>query len=562
MIAQTALAQLRVGQWNITNWRAVDVDGDATAMPPIPARGPAFRTALYGAAPSGLQFAPDVLIVEEITEGSGSGQTNLDALVGVLNSAPGSPGDWAAAPYVANQGDTGNALLYRTSKIQWISTITLGTQGVDVCQCSDTNKSPRDNQRWRVRLVGYSGPGAELYIYGAHMKAGSTPDDQARRVPEAKRIRDDANDLPAGIGGVILGGDFNVQNSGQTFYQYLIGYDSLFPVGDPRRMQGGQFFDPINRAGVPATSTTSATIVTWENSSTYRNIHTQEPSSQMDSRHDQILIGASLRDGQGMSYIPYSSSGNILAQFVPAGGTTAWFDDNHSYRCWGNDGNNYGTNIMNSGNAMVGGTIASALITTVSGNGHLPVYLDLQVPARLGSPAGTIDFGTVTQNSVAQQTIQISNAANVALYSKGNNGWGIDPLTYSLSASGPFAAPPGTFTRTATAAPAATNSHTITLDTTVPGLRTGTLTISSDDPDVPVRVINLVAQVGPAGPPPPPAGNYDVNGDGVISIEDLHSWYGLFTDVNGSGSVDISDLTALRNYLRWYETQDVTHGRR
>lgn len=509
--APSTEAQVRICQWNVTNFGASE----------SAARLNAFRSSFYGVVPSGLlageSMSPDIVVLQEIIQGGApsypppgniaskqsSGQASVTAFKNMLNTAAGSPGDWEAAPYVANQGDTGNALFYRTSKVQLILPIvTLGTHGVDVCgagNCGDqTNQSPRDNQRWRVRLVGYTGAGAELYIYGGHFKAGDTGTDQTRREPEARRIRADAGTLPSNIGGFILGGDFNIQASSQKAYRYLVEYSATTMAGydtptDVRQTLAGQFWDPINRPG------------NWNNTCAFRNIHTQEPGTEMDDRHDQILISASLRTGQGMSYIPAVSGGNILAAFVSAPTTNCasvtsnndWYDANHSYRCWGNDGNHFNMAINAGGtNTQVGAAIAADLITTTQGNGHLPVFLDLQVPAKLGAPTATIDFGTVNQSASASVVISVTNAGNVGLHSKSGNGWGIDPLNYSLAASGGFAAPGGSFIRTATAAPAQSNTHTITMDTSTLGPRMGTLTITSDDPDEPARVIQLVGNVG------------------------------------------------------------------
>ena len=544
-----AEAQVRIGQWNITNWNSSDVT----------ARGAAFQSAIFDVAPNGQRFQPDVLILEEITEGSGGGATAVAAFVNLMNAACGCANDWVAAPYVTNQGDTGNALLYRASKIQLLGTVTLGVSGVDVG--GGATQSPRDNQRWRVRLIGYTGAGAELYIYGAHFKAGDTSADQARRNPEGLRIRNDSNVLPAGIGGFLIGADFNIQDSAQLAYQYLVGAGAGFPTGDPRLISAGQFFDPINRPGA------------WNNNCSFRNIHTQEPGGAgtsgggMDDRHDQILISASLRDGQGMSYIPATPGGNILAPFISVPGGCVqnandnyWNDPNHSYRAWGNDGNHFNT-VINAGgtNSQVGSVIATNLITTTATGGHLPVYLDVQVPAKLGGPTGTINVGTFNVGQAASVTIQISNAGDVAKYSKDGSGWGIDPLTYTLTATAGFSAPGGTFNRTATAAPAQTNSHVITMDTSTPGTKTGVLTIQTDDPDNPTRNIVLSGVVNGGGPPP---GNYDVNGDGVVNNDDLYAWFGLFTDVNQNGTVDANDIAALRTFLRWTEVQDMTQGRR
>lgn len=560
LCASSATAQVRIGQWNITNYSSDD----------FATRGAAFQTAIYGVAPNLLQFAPDMLVVQEIDKSSGTGNAAAVAsfLTSILNSAPGSPGDWAAATFVVNQGDTSNALFYRTSRFTEVGTpITLGTSGDDVG--SGDTQSPRDNQRWRMRIAGYTGAGAEFYVYSGHFKAGATGTDQSRRIPEAKRIRADANALPSNAGGFMLCGDFNIQNSAQTAYRYMVEY-SASPLGgydsptDVRQTLAGQFWDPINKPGA------------WNDGCAFRNIHTQEPgasSGGMDDRHDQILISASLRDGQGLSYIANSPGGNILVPFMDPTGTCTtggmtndWNDPNHSFRCWGNDGNHMNVAINAGGyNTQVGTTIAADLITTTAGNGHLPVFMDMQVPARLGAPAAnsTIDLGTVAQNSTTTVTVQISNAANVTVFSKNGSGWGIDPLTYSLATAGPFTVQGGLgpFNRSATAAPAQTTSHTINLDTSSTGAKSGTLTITSDDPGEPTRIINLIAQVGPGGPP---TGNFDVNSDGSVSTEDLYAWFtgGPGADVNGDTVINATDLNLLRTFLRYTESADITAGRR
>lgn len=518
--AGTAAGQLRVAEWNVTNYSA--------SSP----RDPDFRTALYGVGPGGRQFAPDILLIQEVIE-SGGGMAAVNSFLDNLNLAPGSPGDWAAAPYVMNGGDTGNAMFYRTSKVVWLGTVTLSTD-----TGTGPTQAPRDTQRWQVRMVGYSGIDSHLYLYGAHFKAGATTADQLRREPEGQRIRIDANALDDSANFMVLA-DMNVQCSCQEFYQYMVGNS-----GSPAFTAdlSGRFFDPINTPGGLTGSTD------WENNFAYRFIHTQDPTGPMDSRHDQILFGANLRDGQGMDYLPASSAGgNIFAAYS----TSTWDDPNHSYRAWGNDGSSYNTVLNTSSNAMVGNAIAQALVNSAANGGHLPVYLDLQVPAKISAPA-SVAFGNVNLNSVAQMVIQISNGADVALWSKDGSGWGIDALNYSMTASSGFTAPVGNFVD---APGGGTNSHTITMNTSTPGPKSGTLTIISDDPDTPVLAINLSGVVGAAY-------DYDVDDDGLVNIQDLHRWYGLFTDVDGSGTVTLDDVTALRAHLRSNEVADMTAGRR
>lgn len=525
-VALPAAGQLRVAEWNVTNY----------GVPYI--RDADFQTAIYGIAPNGLRFAPDVLLIQEVVEGSsggsGTGGQNAAQFLAMLNAAPGSPGDWALAPYILNGGNSGNAMYYRTSKIVWMGTATLSTD-----TGTGATQAPRDNQRWQVRLAGYSGLGAQMYMYGGHFKASSGSANEARRLPEGRRLRIDANALPDAAH-FLLCADMNVQDAFEPAYLYLTTTSASPPMGEEFLADpSGRFVDPINSPG------------SWENNGLYRYIHTQDPATQMDSRLDQILISGNLRDGQGLDYLPAAPGGNILLPYYTTSVGNTWNDPNHSYRAWGNDGGSYNTVLRTTGNTMVGPVIAQALVNTADGLGHLPVFLDVQVPAKASAPVAA-SFGTVPAGSVAQISVQIGNGADVNLWSRDGTGAGIDALTYTLSASAGFAAPGGTFND---AAGGGLNSHVISMNTSTSGPKTGTLTITSDDPDNPVLVVNLSGIVGSAA-------DYDVNDDGLVNNEDLYRWYGLFTDVDGNGTVDVADLTALRVELRRLEPADMTAGLR
>jgi endonuclease/exonuclease/phosphatase family metal-dependent hydrolase len=529
--AAPAAAQIRLAQWNITSYAA----GQRTAD---------FQTAFYAVnSANGLSMRPDIIVIQELVQGGfppagtqATGQTNLNAFLSMLNTAPGSPGDWAAATYVRNTGDTGNALLYRTSKIQLLDTITLsnGTGG---------SGPPRDNQRWRVRLFGYTGTPAELYLYGAHMKAGAdATTDQPRRQAEALRIRTgtiagsnpavngSTNTLPAGAR-FVLCGDFNTQSANQAAYQTLI------TVGNAA---SGQLFDPITSPGA------------WNSNPTaWRYILTQEQTSNMDDRLDFILISSALRSGQGMSYMPGVPGGNIFAAYS----TSTWNDPNHSYRSWGNDGSRVNLSIATTTNAMVGQAIAQALINSAAGNGHLPVFLDLRVPSRLGTTPATINFGSVAQGSPASVLLTIANTTDTGRFNVSGRSDAIDPLTYTLAPSAGFGAPGGSFNLPAGAPDA---SHAITMDTSTLGPKAGTLTITSDDGNGPTRTIALVGTVVPGGP----TADYDVNDDGLENVEDVYAWMAAPTDVNLNATIDEQDLADLLAYLRTGEVPSTTAGRR
>jgi endonuclease/exonuclease/phosphatase family metal-dependent hydrolase len=443
----------------------------------------------------GRQFAPDVIGVQEV-----SSQASLNELVTILNAASGSPGDWAAGPFESSP-DSNQVLVYRTTKVQVVRGLTIAVAD------PGTTGQPRDTRRFDIRPVGFTSNAASVGIYVSHLKADSSSN--ARRLVETIRIRDNAegldtnptdpagspsDGLPAGMNFIALG-DFNVQSSTQTAYQELVGSQTN---------NNGRFFDPINTPG------------SWNNNSTFRFVHTQDPiggTGGMDDRLDFILVSASLRNNSGLDYIgshtlPYSSS--------------TWNDTNHSYRCWGNDGSNYGGSIRvnQSGipNAMVGALIAQDLIdVSTTAGGHLPVYLDLRVPALASVSVPSINFGTVAAGSTATVNITVGNGTNPVIF-----GNGIENLSYSIGTpSAPqFSAPVGAYSD---APGGGSNVHTITLNTNTAGTYNGTLTLTTNDPDRPTIVISLTGTVGTVNQPPvanagPDQTVTDTDGDGFVGV--------------------------------------------
>ncbi|HYE61793.1 MAG TPA: PKD domain-containing protein [Phycisphaerales bacterium] len=460
-LAGGAQAQLRVANWNISFYDGTD-------------RAAAIQTAVYGVF-NGKSMAPDVFSVQEVSTAGA-----LSTLVNVLNSAPGSPGDWAAAPFIDGP-DSESVLLYRTSKVDL-----LNTEVIALGSTASTNQ-PRNTYRYDLRAKGYTTTSATFAVYSVHMKAGDTSSDNARRLVESTNIRDNASGmdtngagtaLPAGYH-YILAGDMNMQNAGQSSYQELIS-----GVGG----NAGRFYDPICRPGIYYTPGSGTDAGNWNNNAAFQMIHTQDPatSAGMDDRHDQILLGGSLVDGVGMDYIGNPTQRWNLNTFA---------DPNHSYRCWGNDGTTFNAMLRTTGNAHVGATIAQALIdaATTSG-GHLPVFLDLRVPAKVSTPV-SVNFGTVVQGSTAQQSVSIGNGGNTALWTAN----GIASLSYTLTASGGFTAPGGTFND---APGGGLNAHTVSMNTATVGPKNGTITINATGADVPSVVVNVTGTVIAANQPP------------------------------------------------------------
>jgi len=484
-MAFSASAQLRVATWNISNYTGVDRRED-------------LQRAIYGTY-LGRRFAPDVLCVQEVASAGA-----LAELLDLLNTAPGfpagqpgSPGDWAAATFIDGPDDE-SVLLYRTSRVALLRD-TLIIAPAD----PGSDGQPRNTYRWDVAPVGYLPiPINTIGIYGVHLKAGDQSSDNARRLVETTRIRDNARGIdtngPAsaltpGTQYLVLG-DFNVQSAGQSAYQRLVG-----GLGG----LAGRFYDPINQPGA------------WNNNAAFAVLHTQDPTGNggMDDRHDQILLGPDLLDALGLDY-----AGQLRAPQDPFPFNLAsWSDTRHSYRVWGNDGGTYNQPMAIAGNQMVGASIAQAIANACTPvGGHLPVYLDLRVPGRIVATE-TIDFGVVPQGSpLPQRTLSVSNVGDTDLWTPA----GIADLVYVLTAGAGFGAPPGTFVEPVTPG---NNTHTITMSTDVAGPRAGTITITSSDPESPVLLVTLTGHVTPGNQPPeanagPDFDIIDTDSDGVETV--------------------------------------------
>lgn len=445
----TAEAQLRAATWNVTNYES--------------GRTNAFRTAIFNQF-EGRSFNPDILVLQELR-----GSTGLTNFLNILNATPGQENQWAAAPFL-DTGDTDSGMVYRKNKIDYVSRV-------------NVTGDPRDTQRYDFRLKGYQAASAtnpNVSFYSSHWKAGSTTDDESRRLVEATNIRNDAANRPAGTH-IMIGGDFNVQGSGDDGYKQLLDASVSRPGG---ALTGGRFFDPIN-----SSYTSNGGNINWNNSNTYRFLHTQDPygAGGMDDRLDFMLVGGSLRDGKGLEYI-----GSTTAAYS---GTT-WNDSNHSYRVWGNDGTSFNTTLKVNGNTMVGAAIAQALIDSTGNTnpsntgGHLPVFLDLKVPADLTAGASALNFGEVALNDVVGnfQSLLVSNSVDSSLWGVG----GIQRTRVRFSVSGDFTVPTGTFDING----GGSINSMIRINTSSMGLKTGLLTIT-DDFTGQFRTVQLAGSVVP-----------------------------------------------------------------
>jgi hypothetical protein len=448
-LSSFGLAQLRVATWNVTNF-----GGSETT-----ARKTAFQTAIFGAF-SGRSMNPDILIAQEI-----NGSAGATAFLNMLNSAPGQTNQWAMNPF-SDTGDSDTVFYYRTNK-------------VDYTGLANITGDPRDTQRYDFKLKGYAAGSTAnplVSLYSSHLKAGTAPTgaDAVRRQFETRNIRTDSATQSAAGRHVLIGGDFNVSTSNDLGMRQLT--DASITNNSSQTITGGRFFDPIN-----SSYTSGGAAITWQDNNAYRHLHTQDPygSGGMDDRMDFILFGQTLRDGKGLEYV-----GSATAAY----GST-WNDSNHSYRVWGNDGQqSVGGTITLTNNQMVGTTIANAIKDSIGNTGptvtggHLPIFLDVKVPADLKVAETSLAFGTVNLGAVAELNVNISNAVDAALF--GANG--VQSSTFSLSLSGTgFTLPSG-----GTVAAGGSIAKLISMDTSTTGIRNAILQIT-DNATGQMRTVNL-----------------------------------------------------------------------
>lgn len=433
LAASSALAAdgIRVVTWNITYY-------DGT-------RAEQIGTVCYGEW-EGKRLDPDIICLQEMT-----GRVPTIRFVEAMNAAPGSPGDWAAAPiYVDPRGGLHTALVYRTTKLEFV-------EAELVSAGAGPPQQPRNVVRFDMRAIGYDEDASLLSFFPLHYKAGYTESDLARKLVESQIVREHIESLPENRH-VILGADLNIRHSTDPAYEEING---VIP-------NTGVLWDPISTPG------------TWNNNAAFRNIHTQDPTGGggMDDRLDQILLSPSLLDGSGFEY-----DGSFPTPWNLA--TTE--DPNHSHRAWGNDGTTFNQRLRIAGNAMVGPDIAQAIADLADPDGHIPVYLDLDVPPRIRVIGDEQSLGTIQQGDTRDILVRIGNDADTSRWGAG----GVAPLAYSFDSTGAITAPDGSFE---SSAGTQLSTHVLTLSTdgyAQPGHYTEHVLVACDDPAMPLAQVTV-----------------------------------------------------------------------
>ncbi len=322
-------------------------------------------------------------------------------------------------------------LVYNTQTVELVNEVAFGT--------ANGSNQARQTLRYQLRPAGYDSA-ADFFVFNNHYKAGTSSSDRDRRLIEAQGVRTSADALGEGTH-IIYAGDFNVRSSFESSYAELLSAGN------------GQAFDPIDTPG------------SWNNSSnpTIKRTHTQSPASSsqfpgqvtggVDDRFDFQLVTDEFLDDEGLSYIP------------------------GSYRAFGNNGTHGNFN-----QAITTGTGAAAnvLAALTTASDHLPVVADYQVPAILSAQLAEIP-PSIPVGASFSADLMIENAASALLAA------GADELDYSFSVSGDLV---GSGSGTKLALSGAT-THSIMFDTSVEGLRTGTITVTTTSQGAANSTINI-----------------------------------------------------------------------
>ena len=501
LAAPSATAQIRIVQYNTAT---AQNPGTQTARAGSDIVLQAIGNENYG----GVQRPIDVLALEEQYTTAISTQSFVNVMNGLYGA-----GVYARSSLDGLTSDSlrragAPALVYNTQTVQLIGETMFGNVGTNDGLDSMGNpdpgeiaQQPRSAMRYQLRPVGYDAS-ADFYVYVDHYKSDTGTAENNRRLVEGQAVRANADALGQGVH-IVYAGDYNIQSSTGTMYQHLLSAGN------------GQAFDPINKPG------------TWSSVSSFTAIHTQSPASSsqfsgqtlggLDDRFDFQLVSGEMLDNEGLSYI------------------------NNTYRAFGNNGTAGCCNNPITAGTGYTPTILNALMTITD---HLPVVADYQLPAMMSVQVASIP-STVTLGASIPINVTIENIAPTTTI------FGADELDYTLSVTGDlFGGAMGIDTVLGGGA-----LHQITLNTATPGLKSGTITVSSSSQQAANALFTLPVSFTVLGS----FLSADFNNDSSVNAADLAAWttnFGLLSgavksqgDADVDGDVDGADLLSWQNQL-------------
>jgi hypothetical protein len=424
--AAEAQAQLRVVTYNI-----VGLAGNQTALRAV-------FSSFHTDNKQGFATPVGLFLFSEV----GTGDTA--ALLALVNQAAPAGYTYALATFTGSgtedSASGAQAAIYRTDLITEIP-----SGHVDL-----STGASRNSDRWLFQLNGYTSANARFYVYQSHLKASSGSANVATRLSGVQTLRANCDALGVGVR-AIYSGDMNFYTRTES------GYQAFIAAGN------GAAVDPLGTADWTGASNA------WKHTQSPRDILADGlVGGGMDDRFDMMLPTAQLMDGAGIAFIT------------------------GSYRAVGNDGNHYnlavnsGTNSYFPAELSRSATLATNLFNAAD---HIPVLMDLQVPAWNTAVLGTVP-ARVVQGGTAAVPVRVANDA------PGDSDLGVDALDYVVTGSGVLS---GTLSGTAVLTPSYTTVNVPVVTSTV-GLRTGTATVTSaneavQNPSIPLNVSIQVLRV-------------------------------------------------------------------
>lgn len=267
---------------------------------------------------------PDILVVNELTSSQGADN--------ILNQALNTGGVtyYNAVNYVQGPDDV-NMLYYNSNLLGLVSQREIATSLRNINEYVLYYKSPG--------LTALSDT-AYLYVYAAHLKAGSTASDENERASETAILKaniiantEDEN--------VIVGGDFNIYTSNEQAYFNLTNVNQ------------GNLHDPVG-AGSYHNNSSFAPYFTQ---STRTTSFDGGATGGMDDRFDMILCSQDMVTGVNG------------AQLIPS-----------SYHAIGQDGLRWNSSLITPTNNSVPSNVSNALYYM---SDHLPIYMEFKVGGSL-----------------------------------------------------------------------------------------------------------------------------------------------------------------------------------
>ncbi len=284
-------------------------------------RLPNFRTIV-------ADVQPDVLVGQEVQSLSGVNQFLNDVLNTALSG-------YAAGTFVENFFGA-SAIFYKSSKFTFLSTIAHPTTLRDIAEFQ-----LQENQTGEI-----------LRIFSVHLKASSSPDNEAQRAAEVDVLRQVTDALPAGSYFIVCG-DFNIYYSDESAFQKLL---------EEKPGSDGDVNDPLNSSG------------TWHNNISFAAIHSQSTRTTnigsgvpggLDDRFDMILPSDAVMATGGFTYVA------------------------DSYTTFGNDGMHFNDDINTQPNTAVSPAVADALQLA---SDHLPLFADFLIESAGGQISRSIEI--------------------------------------------------------------------------------------------------------------------------------------------------------------------------